>query len=1013
MKKVYPLSNSKMYQIQQFDHPCPRTFIVYKAVCISAFMLFTTLVNAQSSICFTDQTSTDFKAGNTNGSTYISTMEDGEVILSPAVATEFDELPPATEWNSFPWQEGGTSSISGSSLSVSAARFNSVAYFGPGTYLEFGATFGAVSNQHIGFGAGTDATSTGGIYWDGPWAMFSTFSSTTTLYARTFGGTQDDFEITGINNLIGSPHLFRIEWGTDNTFNYYIDGILVHTASAVINVTMRPAISSFLNSSINVDWIHVLPYPSNGTFISRIFDAGVIKIWGPVTWNANLPSGTALDISVRTGNTEIPDETWTAFMPISSSGNEVGMNARYIQYQASLSTTNTAFSPVFKDISFNCADLPSEQTPIVTSDPSSKTVCEGTTVIFSSSASGNPAPSVQWQLSTNGTDWNNIDGATSGTYSFASGNTDNGNQYRAVWTNTQGTATSNSATLSVNNNPPKPAITSDGPLSFCSGGSVTLTSSAVTGNKWSTGEEAQNIVVTSSGSYTVTVNDNGCSAISDVSVVTVNNLPAKPVVTANGPLQFCSDGNVKLTSDALTGNKWSTGEETQSIMVNTTGTYTVTYTDINGCTNTSDPVNVNQRKITASVTPAGPVSICGGGSTTLTANTGDGLRYKWLKDGDIIDGQRNKTLNVTNAGNYQVLESNDIGCTDISSKTQVIIAKPNVSVTPSGTVSICKGTTTTLTASSNMTGTYQWYRNNINTPISGATTSQLVVSSAGYYKVKITTETGCTGTSKWTVIKVATPAVTISPVGPITICSGTSTTLTANSGLTGTYQWYKWSTPVKNGTTSQLNVSSSAKYKVVIKSADGCTATSPYVKVTVGSPTAKITPLGSLDICTTNSVALQANDGTGLSYQWMKGTTPIKGATNRNYTATTTGTYKVKVTNSNGCSKTSSGVKVTKCAVISPSTLIADKFNDEIKSRLTISPNPSNGFIKVEFYSDVSENIPVNVYDVTGKTLFTEKKFATKGWNNYEFNFSSFASGMYYIQIANGAGNNAKFSIQK
>ncbi len=1013
MKKMYLSSNSITYQIQKFDHPCPKTFIVYKAVCILVFVLLTTLVNAQSSTCFTDQTSTDFKAGSTNGATYISTTEDGEVILNPTIATEFDELPPVTEWNGFTWQDGGTFSISGSSLLVNASRFNSVAYFGPGTYLEFAATFGAVSNQHIGFGAGSDATSTGGIYWDGPWAMFSTFSSTTTLYARTSAGTGEDFPITGVANLIGSPHLFRIEWATDNTFNYYIDGILVHTTTAVINVLMRPAISSFSNASISVDWIHVLPYSASGTFTSRVFDAGVTKVWGAVTWNANLPAGTALNISVRTGNTATPDGTWSDFTPVSSSGDEVGTNGRYIQYQASLSTTNTAFSPTLKNISFSCAELPAEEAPVVTSDPSSKTVCEGVQVTLSSSASGNPAPSVQWQVSTNGTDWNNIQGATSGTYSFATSASDNGKQYHAVWTNTKGSATSGVATITVNNNPPKPTVTSNGPLSFCSGGSVTLTSSATTGNNWSTGEDTRSIMVNSSGSYVVTVTNNGCNATSDASMVTVNNPPAKPVVSASGPLQFCSDGSVTLTSSATTGNKWSTGAETQSITVNTTGAYTVTYTDANGCSNTSDPVNVTQRSITASVTPAGTVSICTGASVVLTANTGNGLRYKWLKDGTIIEGERSQTLTVTKSGNYKVLESNDIGCTDLSDKTKVAVVNPQVNVTPSGTVSICKGTTITLTASSNMSGTYQWYKNNINTPISGATGSQLIVSSGGYYKVRITTEAGCTGTSKWTVIKVTTPTATVTPSGPITICSGTSTILTGNSDLTGTYQWYKGSTAIKDATAAQLSVSVTGSYKVVIKSADGCTATSPQTKVIVSSPKATITPLGSLDICTTNSVTLQANDGTGLSYQWIKGSTPINGATNRNYTATTTGRYKVKVTNSNGCSKTSSAVKVTKCAVTSPSTLITDKISDEMKSRLILSPNPSNGLIRVEFYSDMSENVPVNVYDITGRVLFTEKKFANKGWNMFEFNFSSFASGMYYMQIANDRKDNAKFSIQK
>lgn len=1010
MKKMHQSFNGD-YQIE--DNHSSKIFVFTKAASIFVFVLLTTLVDAQSSTtpCFTDQTFADFKSGSIGASTYVSNTEDGEVILKPGIGAEFDELPPTTEWNSFAWQTGGSSSVSNGSLSVSAARFNSVASFNAGTYVEFAGTFGAAGFQHIGFGAGTDATNVGGIFWDGPWAMFSTASSTTTLYARTFSTTPDDFPITGIANLIGSPHVFRIEWGTDNTFNYYVDGALVHTTTADITVTMRPAMSSLSSSPLTVDWIHVLPYSSSGTFTSRVFDAVVAKTWGAVNWNSDIPGGTALSISVRTGNTSSPDGTWTAFTPISSSGDEVGVNARYIQYQAILSTTNTAISPALKDISFSCVDVPLEEAPIVTTDPSSETVCEGATVTLNSSASGKPTPSVQWQVSTNGTDWDNIDGAASDSYTFTATNTDNGKNYRAVWANTQGSAPSNAATLTVNANPQKPTITPDGPLSFCAGGSVTLTSNATSGNKWSTGEETQSIVATTSDNYTVTVKSNGCSATSDQTTVTVHSLPAKPVISADGPLDFCADGSVTLTSSYSSGNKWNTDVTTQSITVNTTGSYTVTYTDENQCSSISDAVDVVQRKITSSLTPSGTASTCTGVPVTLTANNGDGLRYKWLKDGVVIDGERNQTLTAMQAGSYQVLESNSIGCTDVSAKTKIVIASPKVTVSPSGTVTICKGTSVTLTATSDAVGTYQWYKGS--KLISDATGSQLIVSTASnWYKAKITTGLGCAGTSKPVAVVLASASATISPSGTISICKGSSITLTANSSVTGDYKWYKGSTLMTNATGPQINVSSSGNYKVVVKSAEGCTATSAPTKITISSPTATITPLGSLDICTTNSVTLQANDGTGLTYQWLKGSSPISGASDRTYTATSAGTYKVKVTNSNGCSKTSSGKKVTKCASTS-STLIADKLNQEIEDKLVVSPNPSNGFIKVQLYSNISEQVPLNVFDATGRTLFTEKKFVNKGWNQFEFDFSSFASGMYYMQVANAARNNAKFSIQK
>ena len=95
----------------------------------------------------------------------------------------------------------------------------------------------------------------------------------------------------------------------------------------------------------------------------------------------------------------------------------------------------------------------------VTTDPSSASVCVGDTVNFTAAAAGNPAPTVQWQVSTDGgTTWNDISGATSTTLMFTANASDNGNQYRAVFTYTAGTATSKAATLTVN---PVPVITTN------------------------------------------------------------------------------------------------------------------------------------------------------------------------------------------------------------------------------------------------------------------------------------------------------------------------------------------------------------------------------------------------------------------------------------------------------------------------------------------------------------------------------------------------------------------------
>jgi hypothetical protein len=108
------------------------------------------------------------------------------------------------------------------------------------------------------------------------------------------------------------------------------------------------------------------------------------------------------------------------------------------------------FSNFRGNVNSNAAILTVYTAPSVTAEPSSQTVNAGQPVSFTAAASGNPSPTVQWQLSiNNGSTWTNISGATSTTYGFTAQIADNGKQYRAVFTNLVGAATSDAAVLTV------------------------------------------------------------------------------------------------------------------------------------------------------------------------------------------------------------------------------------------------------------------------------------------------------------------------------------------------------------------------------------------------------------------------------------------------------------------------------------------------------------------------------------------------------------------------------------
>jgi hypothetical protein len=137
---------------------------------------------------------------------------------------------------------------------------------------------------------------------------------------------------------------------------------------------------------------------------------------------------------------------------------------------------------------------------------------------------------------------------------------------------------------------------------------------------------------------------------------------------------------------------------------------------------------------------------------------------------------------------------------------------------------------------------------------------------------------------------------------------------------------------------------------------------------------------------------LAANTGAGLTYKWKKGANYIGGATSSTYTATLAGTYKVEVTNSNGCSKTSAGVVVTVPCREGGELITEDAFNVEVH------PNPSSGDFTFEINNAQHENISITVFDIIGKLILTETI------NNSQFTIYNLQlnAGVYTAVISNG-----------
>jgi len=469
-----------------------------------------------------------------------------------------------------------------------------------------------------------------------------------------------------------------------------------------------------------------------------------------------------------------------------------------------------------------------------------------------------------------------------------------------------------------------PTITAGGPTTVCLGESVVLTSSSATGNVWSTGETTQSITALASGNYWVSVNNGSCnSPISEPITINIMTPPAAPTITNSGN-NFCEGESTTLTSSAATGNLWSNGATTQSIVVTTSGTYTVSYTT-GVCTSpVSAPMTINVilRPATPTITASGPTTFCDGGTVILTSSSATGNVWS--------TGATTQSITIARSGTYTVRVSG--GCNSLTSEALVTTVIPNPTrptIAVTGSTTFCDGGSVVLTSSATEGNLWS----------NGETTQSITVTTGGIYSVTSTVN-GCTSlfpASRTITVKPAPATPTISASGVTTFCNGGNVTLTSSSA-TGNL----WST---GATTQSITVSAAGNYSVSVTSG-GCTSALSDETTVIVNPipaTPTISASGVTAFCQGGSVTLTSSASSGNIWS--------NGETTQSITVSTPGTYSVSV--NNGCASASSaGIIVTVTA--SPSTP-------------TISASGSTTFCQGESVTLTSSSATGNVWS-TGET---------------------------------------------
>ncbi|HEY9049818.1 MAG TPA: choice-of-anchor tandem repeat GloVer-containing protein [Ohtaekwangia sp.] len=206
---------------------------------------------------------------------------------------------------------------------------------------------------------------------------------------------------------------------------------------------------------------------------------------------------------------------------------------------------------------------------------SSHSICEGSA--FSVDLASTNTTSAVWKHN------NVIDPSrTTPLLNFTSFSEQDAGTWICTLTNECGSTTAQTITLTLNE-PDQPAITASGPVTFCDGENVTLSApNGYNSYTWSNGANTQAIVVSESGEYTVSVN-NGCeSPLSEITTVTVHDLPAAPTA-----IEVPSLNTLKAIGTS-TIYEWSLNdvvlnEQTKEIIAAESGVYKVRSISAEGC----------------------------------------------------------------------------------------------------------------------------------------------------------------------------------------------------------------------------------------------------------------------------------------------------------------------------------------------------------------------------------------------------------------------------------------------
>ena len=469
----------------------------------------------------------------------------------------------------------------------------------------------------------------------------------------------------------------------------------------------------------------------------------------------------------------------------------------------------------------------------------------------------------------------------------------------------------------------------NGATPVANGGSVSgATTATLTINPVSTSDASSNYKCVVSGSCSPSVTSNDAELIVNQIVAIASQPALTQTVCVGSPATFSvAATGTGLTyqwykgATALTDGGAISGATAATLTINpiVTGDAATNYKCVISGTSPCAAVTSNNAALVVNQLPAitsQPVAsqtLCSGSSVSFSVTaTGTNITYLWfngatpMANGGSVTGATTATLTINPvstsdaSSNYKCVVSGSCS-PSVTSNDATLIVKQAVAITsqPALTQTVCVGSPATFSVTATGTGlSYQWYKGATaltdGGAISGATAAILTINpivtgnAATNYKCVVSGTSPCAAvTSNNTALVVnQLPAITSQPAVSQTVCSGSSVSFSVTAtGTNITYQWFNGATPMANGgsvsgaTTATLTINpvstsdASSNYKCVVSGSCSPSVTSNDAELIVNQIVAIASqPALTQTVCVGSPATFSvAATGTGLSYQWYKG----------------------------------------------------------------------------------------------------------------------------------------------